>query len=196
MSEPIIILVGGRLTAGKDVFADRLVAAHGFVKLGMSDTLAEALYRLNPYLSTGARYQELVDRHGYVQAKTNSEVRRLLQVLGTEVGRELLGKNIWVNAVQARILEQFAAGNTKIVITGARFPNELAIAQTNFNVFNPPIITSVWVDRPSLPAADGHSSEGSVTAGDFEYVLVNSGTLEELEIASDRILAALMADYA
>lgn len=210
MTDPIVILVGGRLTAGKDEFADYLVREHGFVKQGMSDTLAEALHRLNPIIGskvqiengtgkllglTEVRAGELIDEQGYTQAKTDPEVRRLLQVLGTEVGRELLDKNIWVTAAANRIIEQFQAGNNKIVLTGARFPNELDIAQSHFNVFNPPTITSVWVTRPGLPA-DLHASETSVSADDFEYVLDNSGDLNALYTASGALLDMILKDHA
>src|SRR5690606_11700148 len=121
-----VIGVGGLLTAGKDVFADRLVEEHGFVKLGMSDILAEALYALNPIVTYSKgesrdypdgplgkpgktthtvyllSYQDYLKdiyyntgfegQAAYVEAKKHPEVRRLLQALGTEVGRNLLGE--------------------------------------------------------------------------------------------------------
>ena len=232
MSSPLVLLVGGRLTSGKDAFADHLVAKHGFVKLGMSDTLADALYRLNPILDTGpsatvglwrvhptniwnnlkvvltgkgnfkdwvisrgefARYQGLVDKVGYVEAKKNLEVRRLLQALGTEVGRELLGENIWVEAAKKKILELTAAGHN-VVITGIRFPNEIALEQ-QLNTGHI-VAASVWVDRPSLPPLEaGHSSETSVGRNDFEYGLDNTGTLEDLYEAADALLSEVRADY-
>lgn len=209
LTKPIVILVGGRFTAGKDEFADYLVREHGFVKQGMSDTLANALERLDPLIGskvqvengtgklvnlTEVRYTELLDTQGYVGAKTDPEVRRLLQVLGTEVGRELLGKNIWVDAAANRIKEQLAAGNERVVLTGARFPNELAIAQSNFNIKNSPTITSVWVTRPGLPA-DLHASETSVSQSDFEYVLDNSGDLNALYTASGALLDMILKDH-
>lgn len=193
----IVIGVGGRLTAGKDVFADRLVEQHGFVKLGMSDTLAEALYRLNPWIDIGedglARYQTLVDFEGYVSAKRYPEVRRLLQVLGTEVGRELLGENIWVDAARRRITEQLELGNN-VVITGIRFPNELELFEY-WEDDDFVAATTVWVDRPSLPAGDTHASENSISPEDFEYQLLNDSTLEALEERSDALLEEIRVDY-
>lgn len=213
---PLVILVGGRLTSGKDAFADHLVAKHKFVKLGMSDTLAEALYRLNPLIPVQhpgpfgevsvqfVPYQNYFHDFagGYVQAKTNPEVRRLLQQLGTEVGRELLGQNIWVEAARKKILELTSAGHN-VIITGIRFPNELElenqlneVIDTWGAVGDKQHATSVYVDRPSLPApVAGHSSEGSVQLEDFQYVLGNTGTLEDLYAASDALLGEIRDDY-
>lgn len=198
MSEPIVILVGGLLTAGKDEFADRLVAEHGFVKLGMSDTLREATRRLTSvYVRVDDNFvtvPELLESVGYVRAKELSPgYRVLLQELGTEVGRDLLGKNIWVEAAKSRILETMEQHPAGVVLTGARFPNELDMVQY-FEEWRDITATSVWVDRPGLEAAS-HASEGSVSRNDFEYVLNNTGTLEDLAMASDELLALIRADY-
>lgn len=207
----LVIGVGGRLTAGKDVFADHLVEQHGFVKLGMSDTLAEALYRLNPYIDMGSvkhlidpewvelfsttslwRYKDLVDNLGYVKVKTHPEVRRLLQVLGTEVGRELLGENIWVEAARRRIQDLTGHGRD-VVITGVRFPNEVELF--NSWLYDDNIAaTTVFVTRPGLPPAT-HASETSVQLEDFEYELKNTGSLEDLTIASSQLLRTIEKDY-
>lgn len=196
MSEPIILLVGGRLTSGKDAFADHLVENHDFVKLGMSDTLALALYRLNPWVLAEKgpgvwRYQTIVDRVGYVEAKKNPEVRRLLQVLGTEVGRQLLGENIWVDATKKKI-QELAAEGKNVVLTGIRYENEIALER---NLAGIEIVTSIWVERPGLEPTSQHSSEGSVAANDFEYVLPNTGTLQDLYKAADALLEEILNDF-
>lgn len=210
MSKPIVILAGGRLRSGKDTFADHLVDKHNFVKLGMSDTLAEALYRLNPwvwdigekelviYSGTIERYQELVERVGYVEAKKNPEVRRLLQVLGTEVGRQLLGENIWVEAAKKKIFEELAGGAAGVILTGARYPNELALADQIFNDQDV-AATTVWVRRAQVEVDDqfaAHSSEGSVQAQDFEYILFNDDSLQELYDQADALLETIQEDFA
>jgi hypothetical protein len=204
----LVIGVGGLLTAGKDVFADRLVDKHGFIKLGMSDVLAESLYALDPVVGGRflgqtqtfefMRYQELVDRVGYVEAKKNNEVRRLLQALGTEVGRKLLGENIWVDTARARILELAAMGED-VVITGIRFPNELEMI-TNLGLPAGPAHahvdgTTVWVDRPGIEVGT-HASEATLDQNDFEYVLHNTGTLQALETRSDALLDEIRDDFA
>jgi hypothetical protein len=197
LTQQLVILVGGLLTAGKDAFADHLVDNHGFVKLGMSDTLAEALRRLNPFVPVPnqahpVRYQKLLERDGYVGAKKNDEVRELLQKLGTEVGRELFGQNFWVDMARVRINEQLAVGHS-VVLTGARFPNEIALAEYWEDDDNT-IATTVWVNRPGV-AQGAHASEASVSAEDFEYVLQNDGTLEQLYQRADDLLDHIVLDY-
>lgn len=209
----LIIGVGGLLEHGKDAFADRLVDEHGFVKLGMSDVLAEALYVLNPWVNWPAteeflefsnwsssqltRYQHVVDEFGYVQAKKIPEVRRLLQVLGTEVGRRLISENIWTDIAYGRLVERSNAG-WDVVITGVRYKNELEIfdqlLEEGF------IATSVWVDRPGHVSAGtsstaAHSSENSVSGEDFEYVLSNNSDLKGLHERSDALLSTIRRDF-
>ncbi len=208
-STPLVLLVGGRLASGKDTFADHLVEKHGFVKLGMSDILAEALYRLNPWIEQGprpidvksyvswpshVRYQQIVDRLGYVEAKKYPEARRLLQQLGTEVGRQLLGEDIWVQGAARRIDAALLAGH-QVVITGIRYENELGLDK--YIKAWPAAVTSIWVDRPQEldAAAAAHSSE-QLDDEHFEYLVNNYGTLEQLYQVSDAVLATIQEDFA
>ena len=133
-----LILLGGRLASGKDTVADYLVESRGYVKLGMSDPLNEAMMKLNPWVGTqsdvygmpgGARrYRDILTQVGYVKAKEMfSEVRRLLQVFGTEVGRELFSDSVWVDIAKRRLKDALATGAPGAILTGVRFPNELDI---------------------------------------------------------------------
>lgn len=207
----IVILLGGKLAAGKDEVADVLVEKHNFVKLGMSDVLAEALYRLNPLIqfypkeipnSEGAvnasvvRYQQFVDTSGYVEAKKNPEVRRLLQKLGTEVGRELLGENIWVDAVKKKIYAELNAGVAGVVLTGTRFPNELTIVESinELHYSDEVFATSVYVTRPGHEGDGSHASEVSLGSEDFEYEFINDSTLDELKTRAEKVPGLIEED--
>lgn len=210
MTSPLVLLVGGRLASGKDTFADHLAEKHGFVKLGMSDVLAEALYRLNPWINVGIRavrlewngeehtyptflrYQELVDHDGYVEAKKNPEVRRLLQQLGTEVGRQLLGQDIWVQGAARRIDAELQAGHS-VAITGIRYENELGLEDY---IKQPSIVTSVWIERAQEidATAAAHSSEQLGPDG-FEYIVNNEDGLSELYGLADELLVEIEDDF-
>lgn len=178
---PVLIGLGGRLASGKDEIADELVRNHGYVKVGMSDVLHQAMLALDPIVSPSSstsglvqvrRYSEWVDAVGYVEAKKNPEVRRLLQNLGTEVGRKMLGSNIWVTTMKAR-LQGLRAEGKDVVITGIRYPNEVTMVERLRGKL-------VWVDRPGYEAAGGHASENSVSGSDFHQTIVNDGSLEDL----------------
>lgn len=196
-----VVGIGGKLASGKDAIADYLVAEYGWTKFGMSDALAEALYTLDPYIplptqlgwknrftaflarifrvpprDVFVKYSWLYDAFGYVRAKENDEVRRLLQVLGTEVGRKQLSDgDLWTEIMRRKVEAATAAGAPGIIVTGVRFPNEVEL----FDSIN---AETWWVNRPSLKETvnAGHASENSVSAVDFERVIQNDGSLKDL----------------
>lgn len=199
-----LIALGGQLRAGKDEVAQHLAKKHGYVVMGMSDPLNAALLALNPLiphtyeadryepgLGYVTRYQDLHDAVGYVEAKKNPEVRRLLQVLGTEVGRNMISQDVWVNMAERTIREHWAE-NKKVVITAVRFPNEIEMVRRLGG-------TTVWIERASEARTDAqgeilaHASENSVSADDFEHFLDNDSTLDELFLKVDEALDILEA---
>ncbi len=220
VKRPMLIGMGGRLRAGKDTFADFLVADYGFQKLGMSDPLAHALYTLNPYIDLThpgyeawaaeagwaetrtmvTRYRDLNDIVGYAQAKKIPEVRRLLQVLGTEVGRMQLDENIWTRAVE-RSIEEIRAAEIPVILTGIRYENERDLIDRLGGIL-------IWIERegaagtasavvraiddaldPQLAAY--HSSEVTLTREHFHIVVHNDGTLEDLHQRAHSLTTAL-----
>lgn len=188
---PAFIGLGGHLRSGKDTVADRLVAEHGFTKLGMSDALHEAMLALDPiiayrHVATGRfplRYSDSISDIGYVSTKKeHPEVRRLLQKLGTEVGRDMIGENTWVDII-ARKVDALLKDGRDVAVTGIRFPNELRMVRSLGG-------TAVWVDRPGLDSASpaAHASETSVDDSMFDRMLVNDGTLEHLYAITDNLV--------
>jgi hypothetical protein len=112
-------------------------------------------------------------------------VRRLLQVLGTEVGREMIDPNVWINIAQKRIHEHWTS-NRKVVITAIRFPNELEMIRSLGG-------TSIWIERPTeqrgaIEELSGHASETSVSQELFDYTIVNDQDLENLYDLTERAL--------
>ncbi len=207
-----IVGIGGKLASGKDAISDRLVEQHGWVKFGMSDALGEALYTLNPWIPVGIpmkkdrkhmlarlvervrsreeftaviRYKELFDDVGYVKAKENDEVRRLLQVLGTEVGRKQISESIWTDIAARKVREAAAAGAPGVILTGVRFPNELEMIEDDLEG------ETWWVHRPITNNNEtaGHASENSVSAVDFELTIYNDGTLDDLYAKVDALVS-------
>jgi hypothetical protein len=73
------------------------------------------------------------------QNKGNPAVRKLLQLVGTELGRELIGyENVWVDR-----LIRAAYGKDNVVIDDCRFPNEAAALREHG-------FTLVRVTRPDI----------------------------------------------
>ena len=96
----MIIGLSGYSQSGKDTVAEILVKQYGYKRMAFADKIREALYTLNPVVNAiGNEFiylQRLVDSSGWDEAKKNPEVRRLLQTLGAEVGRDLIDPSVWV----------------------------------------------------------------------------------------------------
>lgn len=185
--------LGGLARAGKDTVADYLVSGYGFVKIGMSDPLWDVLLTLDPvveFVYTGLehvtperRVSDILDMLNDDRTEAKSqfpEIRRLLQVLGTEVGRAI-DEDLWVNLMLDKVTETMNRGSS-VVVTGIRFPNELeAIGAAGG--------WTVWVERAAEGVGAGnHASETSVEDADFEILIENNGTLGALYHQVDRFL--------
>jgi hypothetical protein len=132
---------------------------------------------IKKYFSTKEdAHQFIIDNDWYwlCEDDLNSEIltpRLVLQLLGTEGGRDVIHPNIWVNATLGNVKE-----TEKIIITDCRFPNEVTGIKKRKGIV-------VRVVRPSKVSASTHPSETSLNDfNDWDYVIVNDGTIEELEL--------------
>jgi hypothetical protein len=142
-----------------------------------------------------------------------STPRELLQILGTDCGRDMIHKNIWVNALFADYKSlTYEASEMAIkegkpafeiiypqwIITDMRFPNELEAIQKKGGI-------TIRVNRPTIYATPKDNSEfnnqelakfnhPSETALDdylfFDYTIDNKGTMSDLIEEVRRILIA------
>ncbi len=172
----MIIGISGYARSGKDTIADILVGA-GYQKAAFADKLRESLLALNPIVSFDTisfqpiRYREILTMVGYERAKTlYPEIRYLLQRLSTQVGRDLINKNIWVDLLMS---DMDVSDNSDFVISDCRFPNEAEAIKAAGG--------QVWrVVRPGIEAANQHISEHALQGYEFDHVVFNDGTIEDL----------------
>ena len=174
----MIIGLSGKAGSGKDTVANILVEEFGYKRVAFGDKIKECLLALDPivtwnYYESGyedsTRLSELVAEVGWDKTKQDPEVRRLLQRMGTEVGREILGEWVWIGAAY----RNFSVKN-KVVITDVRFENEAG----TIRVFH----GEVWRIERDIPAINNHASETELDGWEFDRVIQNDGTLEELAI--------------
>jgi len=166
-----IIAVSGYAQSGKDTTADVLVNHHGFTRIAFADSLRDCLMALNPIVDDGLRYKDIISDIGYESGKAQfPEMRRLLQAMGTEVGRELLGDDVWVEAAFRRMETSSA---DRWVITDCRFPNEAnAVWRRDGQVWR--------VERPGVEQVNAHVSETALDDFTFDATLVNDGSIQDL----------------
>jgi hypothetical protein len=182
MTDGLPQLIGfcGWATAGKDTAADTLVEWNDYKKTYMSKNLEQALLKLDPIVSvssvdsTFVRYAEYHAAIGYDATKDNPEVRRLLQTLGTEVGREMFGENVWIDMTMDEIASWLMAGDS-VAVTGIRFRNELDCIRAAGG-------TLVWVDRPGVEPVNTHVSDNSIGPEDCDVRILNDSTVENLHV--------------
>ena len=99
--------------------------------------------------------------------------RLLLQLIGTNLFREQLHPNTWVNASFANYL------NNAWIFTDVRFPNELEAIKKHNGItirINRGLVerTGKMIQEPE------HISETALDNAKFDYVIENDGTIEKL----------------
>jgi len=172
-----VIGLSGYGRTGKDEVAKILVEQHGYIRVAFADILRAAVYALNPYVcldddlaALGVyRLQELVDADGWDYVKVEyPEVRRLLQVMGTEVGRGLIGDNVWVDTAFRGL-----SVSRKYVFTDCRFVNEAEAIQARGG-------RVIRITRPGVGPVNSHASEVALDGFTFSDRIENDGTLRDL----------------
>ncbi|GGM78554.1 hypothetical protein GCM10012275_56470 [Longimycelium tulufanense] len=167
---PVAVGLTGYARSGKDTVARVLVEEFGYQPLALADPVREMALALDPLIagSPSARLGEVVAQLGWDRAKERyPEVRRVLQRLGTDCVRDLLGERVWIARAAARMTVR---PNDRWVITDVRFPNE---AEALCDV--------VWrVVRPGVGPANSHRSEQAVGLVPHDVVIRNDGDVEQL----------------
>ena len=167
--------------AGKDTAAGRLVITHGFRAISFAKPLYEAVAAI-----TGLTVLELQDRRNKETPIDwiGKSPRELLQLLGTEFGRNMIHPDIWVRRAMRDAGE-------KCVVTDVRFDNEAeAIREAGGFVFE--------ITRPGeamiAAGAAAYSSEACIDRSHINATIENNGTVRDLWAAVDSVVSRLHAD--
>jgi dephospho-CoA kinase len=176
----MIIGLSGYAQVGKDTVAQILVEEYGYSRIGFADIIRNACYRLNPIVTLeGLRLAHVVDLEGWDIAKQLPEVRRILQVMGTEVGRDLIDPQIWVELTLHNTSKK-----DKIVIPDVRFKNEAEeIKWRGGQIWR---VSRIDKDSP----VNLHRSETEMDSWSFDHYVANNGTIEDLQDEVARVWKA------
>lgn len=189
----MIIGITGYARHGKDTVAQRLVDAWGYTRIGLADQVRVAALALDPIVECvdlpahahrKLRLSELVDEGGWETAKGLPEVRRTLQRLGTEVGRGLLGEDIWIQMLERAIPKPLRA---RVVVPDVRFPNEAEWVMRHGMI--------IKVVRPHFDNGVDHTHESEAHIDELPYqaLVMNDGTVEELWERVDAVMRELLS---
>lgn len=194
-----IIGICGFIGSGKDTAADYLVNFHEFRRDSFAATLKDAVAAvfnwdrelLEGRTKQAREWREQIDPWWANRLDMpNLTPRWVLQYWGTEVCRKAFHNDIWIASLEARL----SRAQDNIVISDCRFPNEIkAIKNAGGKVVR--VIRGPdpdWYDT-ALGANAGiepdiklleiqgiHASEWAWVGTDFDAVLDNNGTVDDL----------------
>ena len=188
-SDTHMIGLSGYARSGKDTVADILVEHYGFTKFAFADKLRQCVYELNPIIRADEvrnhpfegppmfRYfKDVIDEDGwdgYKDGYYKNDIRRLLQRMGTEVGRDLISDSIWVDELDKH--------SGKIVVTDCRFLNEAEKIKSKGG--------TVWrITRPETQPINPHTSEIALDNYTFDQYIDNDSTIAALKIEIDHLM--------
>jgi hypothetical protein len=164
----MIIGLSGYAQSGKDATANLLCLNYEYTRRAFADPMRHALVTINPKLDSITRVSDYVDDYGWDIAKKNPEVRRLLQVLGTDFGRRMIGDDVWIKMAMSDLRQ-----GDRVVISDVRFPNEAQAIKAMGG--------SMWrINRHNHSAVNNHASERAMDNYMFDHVIYNDGTLDDL----------------
>ena len=195
-----IIGLVGFIGSGKGTVGDYL-ADRGFTPVSFAASLKDCLSAIFGWdrdllegVSSQSRiWRETPDPYWSLKMGRTVTPRWAMQYMGTDVMRNHFFNDIWVASLE----KQIHALDTDIVVTDARFPNELAMIRENSGEV-------WWVQRDELPPwyntaltnpdtmsidyPDVHPSEYRwINQGPFT-ILQNDSSLEYLHAQVDRLL--------
>ena len=116
--------------------------------------------------------------------KKDKDGRRLLQLLGTEIGRECIDEDIWVNKWE--ITRSEAKEHCDIIIADdMRFPNEMDHVQYLRGI----TISIEGRDSYETLGQMHHASEtGLVDRNDFNFIFDNSCAIDDMQIFAKTVV--------
>lgn len=170
----MIIGLTGYAESGKDEVAKILISDFGFTRIAFADGVREVALAIDPFISASVRLSAAVELYGWDTAKTNPEVRRLLQKMGTEAVRDIIGQDTWIKLALKK-----AANLKHTVFTDVRFPNE-AEALCYLKSEDAALLWRIHRPGHVTKVGKGHPSEAHIDSFKVDKEIFNTGSLQEL----------------
>lgn len=181
----MIIGTLGKKGHGKDTVADYIVKKYGYEKCAFADPIKE----ISKILFSFTDEQLHSDLKETIDDDWGTSPRIVMQYIGTDIFRKdiqkilpNIGGHFWVKSMEKRLKNT----TTNTIISDVRFQNEAdCVKQLNGIVFK--------IERPSKDNSDKHISEiGIDSIKDYDFHIINDGSLKELYNKVDAIMATII----
>lgn len=203
----MIIGVCGLIGAGKDTIADYLVNIHEFRRDSFASTLKDAVasvfgwdrIMLEGRTKSSREWREQPDAWWSQRLGQEITPRWVLQYWGTEVCRKAFHDDIWIASLENKL----RTTSDDVVISDCRFPNEIsAIRKQGGHVIR--VIRGTdpdWFEQAAqhlrgngpLPSGLPHQSEWAWAGTEFDAIVDNNGTLDDLYSQINDLVQGLRA---
>lgn len=177
----MIVGLTGPAMSGKNEIGGHLERVHGFEQAAFADPIRAMLIAgldLQPHYFSQQYKEQVID-------SLHCSPRRLMQLLGTEWGRNMVCDSIWTDLMARRLRVALHAGR-HVVVTDVRFKSEAGlICRLGGRI--------VRVLRPSgaTTAHSAHQSEREQSQIICDNEIINNGTLEQLYEQVDAAISAV-----
>lgn len=194
-----LIGLSGAARSGKDTVGEFLETQFDFKRYAFADPLKRAAHEMFgiPLIEFYEGDREIVNEFwGF-------SPREILQLIGTECGRQVFRNDIWVKRAEMEwnnhqqyvnnvLPETFGTveGFRGMVITDVRFENEAKFIREMGG-------TVLHVERPGFVGEVGvanHASEAGYSDDLKDHIVVNDGTLEQLYTKVENIFFPVYAE--
>lgn len=153
--------LSGKAGSGKDFFITEVLQPLGFVRWGLADHFKIGLVSQGACTFEEAFYSK------------PDWVRRMLQTVGTELGRNVHGEDIWVKHMLNWWTLLGSSGLTKWVCADCRFPNEVAAIERVGGIVLRLSAPEREARSPLTIEQRGHISETALDTHKFQHYINN-----------------------
>jgi hypothetical protein len=182
-----IVALSGPAGSGKSEAAKYLTSSLGYSVVKFSEPLKNMLRAF--YSTVGLTAEEIERRiegdlkevaDPYLNGHTP---RWAMQSLGTEWGRDCLGGDFWINAWSRKV----AVTDANVVVDDCRFDNEARAVKDQAGEI------VLLKPKKARRKTSSHNSEAGISPKLVDHVVVNDGTIEDLQT---KVAQALYPDAA
>jgi hypothetical protein len=212
----MIIGVCGFIGSGKDTIADYLVNIHQFRRESFANTLKDACSAVFGWDRTmlegrtkqAREWREQVDEWWSTRLGMAITPRWILQQWGTEVCRRGFHDDIWIASLENKL----RTSQDDVVISDCRFPNEIKAIRNQGGIvlrvvrgpepewYDDAVAVNAgpthvaWsLSKDRLEKYNVHASETAWVGTEFDCVIDNNGTMDQLYQQINDLLQGLRA---